>query len=82
MASAITLKIGPVTATHSFTDDAKVQDVLMRAYAPPDEMTNQQKLDYVLDRVLEDMLTRSRRIRQRELEAQAGDTVVNEINYK
>jgi len=80
MASAITLKVGALTTTRSFADDAQVQSVLLRAFAPPDELSNQAKLDYVMDRIVERILYEARRSRERELQAAAAGTAASEIN--
>lgn len=82
MASAITLKVGPLTVTQNFTDDVKVQDVLTRFAAPPEGLTNQQRLDYVLDRLMERILYEARRSRERELNAAAAGTAAGEINLE
>ncbi len=80
MASAITLKVGAVTVTRTFADDAQVQAVLLQFAQPPEELTAREKLDYVLERMVEMVVTQARRARVRELEAEAAATAHSEIS--
>lgn len=54
MASEITIKVGPLTATRNYNNDAKVSKMLM-AYADDRRFqgTNQERLNKVLDSVIQ-----------------------------
>jgi regulator of protease activity HflC (stomatin/prohibitin superfamily) len=80
MASAITLKVGPVTVTRTFADDAQVQAVLLQFAQPPEEMSAREKVDYVLDRMVAMVVAQARRARVRELEAEAAATAQSELS--
>lgn len=81
MASTISIKVGPVTATQTFADDARVQAVLARFAQPPDGLSNQERLDYVLAQMVEMVLREARRGRVRELRDAAQGTAESEIGF-
>lgn len=83
MTTSISIKTGPLTAERIFVDDAAAQQILL-AYAKQsgalDSMTNQQKLQYIVDSLVTKMVTEARAERRMEINAAAANEI-NAINF-
>jgi hypothetical protein len=70
MATTISIKVGSITATRTFADDAKSAEAL-RLYAEllgvTPEATNKEKLQYIVDRLVETIRAGARKQRIVEL---------------
>jgi hypothetical protein len=80
MASTIGIKVGALTATNTYADDAKVQATLLKFYEERGigsmDATNQEKLQAIVDWIVHQIVSRARRL---ELE-QRQEAAVDEVN--
>ena len=78
MATKLTIQIGPLTVEKSFADDARASAILQAFYADhrlgPDDATNRQKLEAILDWFADYVQAKAR---QRHIE-QARDAAIQE----
>ena len=74
--------MGPLTATRTFADDVRVQTVLTRFAKPDEALTNQEKVAYALDRIVDTVLAQARMDRAMEIADGAAAAAEAEIAFE
>lgn len=86
MASTIGIKVGPLTATNTYADDAKVQATLLKFYEErgigPMDATNQEKLQAIVDWIAHQIVSRARRLELEQRQMALVDEVEGEYNLE
>ena len=86
MASYIGIKVGPLTATNNYADDAKVQAVLLKFYEERGigvmDASNQEKLQAIVDWIAGQIVRHARRLELEQRQMAVVDEVETEYSLE
>lgn len=86
MASQLGIQAGALTSVRNYSDDVKVRDTLLKFYLAaalgPEDATNQQKLDAVMDYIERSIIQKARWYELNQRRAALEETVNGEIGLE